>query len=122
MGEIESQSGVPTALMQRYLASLPEKEAQLRALWQAFLADPGSEQLSELRSLLHRYAGSTSMYGLESLGRDLRTPLRAADAILDSNDESARKTLIDGMSAVFERWSAVSRDAESQINQGLDTD
>ncbi len=101
--------------MQRYLASLPEKEAQLRLLWQNFVGDPSNEHLSELRSLLHRLAGSTSMYGLEGLGQELRQPLRAADAILDSHDESARDALSDGMKAVFERWDAVSRDAQAHL-------
>ncbi len=117
MGEIETQLGVPAALMQRYLSSLPEKEAQLRSLWESFLAEPSSERLSDLRSLLHRLAGSTSMYGLEGLGQELRQPLRAADAILDSNDESAHDALSNGMKAVFERWNAVNRDTQAHLSQ-----
>jgi hypothetical protein len=109
--ETDPQLSVPAALMQRYMASLPEKEAQLRVLWQAYSSDRSTERLSDLRSLLHKFAGSTSMYGLIDLGQDLRIPLRAADALLDRNDASAGKALDEGMGVVLQSFGRVNREA-----------
>lgn len=118
MDETDSQLGVPAPLMQRYMASLPEKEAQLRLLWQAYSNERSAERLSDLRSLLHKFAGSTSMYGLVDLGQDLRIPLRAADALLDRDDTSAGETLNEGMAVVLQSFTRVNQHAGSPGRDG----
>ena len=118
MDETDPQLSVPAPLTQRYLASLPEKEAQLRSLWQAYSSDRSAERLSDLRSLLHKFAGSTSMYGLTDLGQDLRIPLRAADALLDRNDASAGDTLDEGMGVVLQSFDRFNREAAALAKRG----
>ncbi len=70
-------------LLRRYLDSLPEKQAELEIAWQA-LQDMGwnAEPLANLKTPVHRLAGSAGSYGLEELGLAARTldkSLRTAD-------------------------------------------
>lgn len=61
-------------LRERYEASLPSKRAALEVAWTAFEAAPGhAEARAELRTLLHRLAGSAPAYGHKALGEAAAT-------------------------------------------------
>lgn len=56
-------------LRERYRASLSTKRTALQAAWRRVAADPGdAASEAELRSLVHRLAGSAAAYGYEALG------------------------------------------------------
>ena len=71
-------------LRARYLASLPSKREHLVKAWSALRAAPADAGArSELRTLLHRLAGSAPAYGQAELGE------RAADASRRIGDADA---------------------------------
>jgi HPt (histidine-containing phosphotransfer) domain-containing protein len=56
-------------LTRRFIASLPEKRAELEASWKLVQASRWSpESLAQLRHLAHKLAGSMGSYGLGELG------------------------------------------------------
>lgn len=56
-------------LTRRFIASLPEKRAEIEAAWKQVRASQWSpESLAQLKNLAHKLAGSTGSYGLEGLG------------------------------------------------------
>lgn len=105
----EYDLGIPPELMARYLASLPEKGRQLQESWEAWRSSPGPVPLAHLREVLHRLAGSTLMYGFDSLGRILRVPLRLADQLLDEapSDAQLEQELQVSMLQLLDQWSLI---------------
>ena len=101
--------GIPPALMQRYLASLPEKRAQVLAAWDGFVREPSPTQLQCLREVLHRLAGSSVMYGFDALGGELRAAMNLADDVLDGEGGDQRARLDRTMDNILQHWSADGR-------------
>ena len=70
-------------LKERYHASLPDKSIELKDKWQAVNASGfAPAALMELSGYIHKFAGSTGMYGYHALAKsarrleeDLRNPL-----------------------------------------------
>ena len=55
-------------LLRRYLDSLPAKRAELDEAWQAARSEQTAAQgLAQMKSLVHRLAGSAGSYGLDGL-------------------------------------------------------
>ena len=67
------------ALTRTYIATLPDKRADLERLWTAACADAAADETWQaLRTLAHRLSGSAPNYGFEALG----DAARALDACL----------------------------------------
>lgn len=69
------------ALLRQYRASLPEKAGALRASLSQFEQLPRREPLSNLRTLVHRLAGSAPLYGFNELGRIARALMHQIDEL-----------------------------------------
>ena len=92
--------------MERYLASLPDKRAQLQTHWNDFEQRPDPSSLQGVRDVLHRLAGSSVMYGFDALGAELRSAMHLADRLLDESiDERAlQEALQRTMAHLLEHW------------------
>lgn len=86
-------------LRARYLASLPSKRDQVAKAWSALRAAPADAMArSELRTLLHRLAGSAPAYGHAELGG------LAAEASQQLGDAGVGSTdLLEGIAGHIER-------------------
>jgi len=69
------------ALVRQYRSSLPEKAAALRSALSQFELQPRREQLVDLRTLVHRMAGSAPLYGFLDFGRRARALMHELDEL-----------------------------------------
>ncbi len=70
------------ALKQRYKSSLEDKVELLSGYLTAIESDEASlDQVSEMRSFLHKLAGSSGMYGYNDISAASREAMTAADQI-----------------------------------------
>jgi hypothetical protein len=56
-----------------YTQSLPTKYSALESAWNEFVAAPDAATLREVHVLVHRLAGSASVYGYGQVGESART-------------------------------------------------
>lgn len=79
-----------------YRASLPERAARIAALWSRYRADGDRKVGHEARDLVHRLAGTASVFGIAELGlaaHDVEAEMQRALDGLASVDDGVRRML-----------------------------
>ncbi len=85
MAQSEAVKAKMAAIQQDYLNRLPERLAELDALWQAVVvAQWGAESVAAMRQNLHKLAGSGAIFGLYALSNQARALEQLCDAVLDA--------------------------------------
>ena len=111
-----SAAFIPQGLLIRYLESLPEKKQELNSLFEAHLAQPNEDSASDLRSALHRLAGSTAMYGFDGLSNTIRSALRVIDGALENGSLPSPELLIQAQSQIDQSWGQAAQEARQSLS------
>lgn len=113
-----SAAFIPQGLLIRYLESLPEKKQELNTLFEAYRAQPDEDGASDLRSALHRLAGSTAMYGFDGLSNTIRSALRVIDGALESGVLPSAELLLQAQNNIDQSWGQAAQEARQSLNEG----
>ena len=84
----EEAQVLQSQLLDKYIASLPQKRARIETSWQRIQAsDWSTDSLAGLKAEVHRLAGSAGSYGFDELG-SLASNL---EILLQSSTSSAQQ-------------------------------
>jgi len=112
-----STAFIPQGLLVRYLESLPEKKQELNALFGAYLNRPDEDSASDLRSALHRLAGSTAMYGFDGLSESIRSALRVIDGALENGSLPSSELLAQSQTSIDQSWGKAAQEARLALTE-----
>lgn len=113
-----SAAFIPQGLLIRYLDSLPEKKQELDTLFESFLRNVNEDAARDLRSAMHRLAGSTAMYGLDGLSNTIRAALRVVDSALENGSLPNSELLGQARLQIDQSWSVAAQEARQSIAEG----
>ncbi len=110
-----SAAFIPPGLLMRYLESLPEKKEELNGLFESFLSQPNEDAAGDLRSALHRLAGSTAMYGFDGLSNTIRSALRVIDGALENGSLPNAELLVQAQAQIEQSWGQAAQEARQSL-------
>lgn len=85
-------------LRSRYLAKIPDKQAQLKELWRAYTEDTTQPHLEALRGAAHKLKGSGATYGFD----DISTHAAALEKALVAAREDDPTSIPDDLPTLFD--------------------
>ncbi len=112
-----STAFIPQGLLVRYLESLPNKKQELSTLFGAYLSQHNEDTAADLRSALHRLAGSTAMYGFDSLSETIRSALRIIDNALESGSLPSAQLLTQAQAIIDQSWGQAAQEARQALTE-----
>lgn len=112
-----STAFIPQGLLVRYLESLPDKKQELNTLFGAYLNQRDEDSAGNLRSALHRLAGSTGMYGFDGLSKTIRSALRIIDGALENGNLPSAELLAQAHATIDQSWGQAAQEARQALTE-----